>query len=310
MLRTCVAAAKVDGSVCVMLEPIALYHTGDLHDEGDEAWLAASGTEHVPLGAAYTHRGGRDLTLVTWGNGLYLSLRVARRLRERGIGASVVDLRWLAPLPLEEVLREATATATLVVDDPTHWRRGGIVVSVDAGYVGSPGVRAGLVRRSGTQPGSPALGTIEPPSGSRASVRSRRAVPGRGRPRAQPRRRPMYAIDTARLANADTMRSRARGEPSADAIRKRRAAEHAHRRLGGSGQARQRQIVSGSALVLLDRGAPAGFRRQAWRSHSSRAGSRPRCETRSPPTSRPGVVEHDHLLRGIPPAVASPSAAH
>ena len=34
-----------------------------------------------------------------------MSLRVARRLRERGIGARVVDLRWLAPLPLEEVLR-------------------------------------------------------------------------------------------------------------------------------------------------------------------------------------------------------------
>ena len=36
MLRTCVAAAKVDGSVCVFLEPIALYHTRDLHEDGDE----------------------------------------------------------------------------------------------------------------------------------------------------------------------------------------------------------------------------------------------------------------------------------
>ena len=36
MLRTCVAAAKVDGSVCVFLEPIALYHTRDLHEEGDD----------------------------------------------------------------------------------------------------------------------------------------------------------------------------------------------------------------------------------------------------------------------------------
>src|SRR4029079_4128419 len=27
MLRTCLAAAEVDGSVCVYLEPIALYHT-------------------------------------------------------------------------------------------------------------------------------------------------------------------------------------------------------------------------------------------------------------------------------------------
>ena len=42
MLRTCVAAAKVDGSVCVFLEPIALYHTRDLYEEGDGLWLAAA----------------------------------------------------------------------------------------------------------------------------------------------------------------------------------------------------------------------------------------------------------------------------
>ena len=39
MLRTCVAAAKADGRVCVFLEPIALYHTRDLHEDGDELWL-------------------------------------------------------------------------------------------------------------------------------------------------------------------------------------------------------------------------------------------------------------------------------
>ena len=100
MLATCVAAAKVDGSVCVFLEPIALYHTRDLHDEGDERWVGAPAGEHVPVGAAYTHHPeAGDLTLVTWANGLYMSLRVAQRLRDRGVAARVVDLRWLAPLP-------------------------------------------------------------------------------------------------------------------------------------------------------------------------------------------------------------------
>jgi 2-oxoisovalerate dehydrogenase E1 component len=140
MLRSCVAAASADGSVCVFLEPIALYHTRDLHEDGDELWLGAPGSEHVPVGAAYTHRGGDDLTLVTWGNGLHLSLRVARRLRERGVGATVVDLRWLAPLPLEEVFREASRTGRTLVVDETR-RTGGVgegVVAelVDAGYAG------------------------------------------------------------------------------------------------------------------------------------------------------------------------------
>jgi len=140
MLRTCVAAAKVDGSVCVFLEPIALYHTRDLYDDGDDLWLGAPEPEHVPVGAAYTHRGGDDLTIVTWANGLYLSLRVARRLRERGIGVTVVDLRWLAPLPLEEVLREATASGRALVVDETRRTGGvgeGIVAELlAAGYAG------------------------------------------------------------------------------------------------------------------------------------------------------------------------------
>ena len=40
MLRTCVAAAVADGTVSVFLEPIARYHTRDLHVPGDEGWTA------------------------------------------------------------------------------------------------------------------------------------------------------------------------------------------------------------------------------------------------------------------------------
>jgi 2-oxoisovalerate dehydrogenase E1 component len=141
MLETCVAAAKADGSVCVFLEPIALYHVRDLYDDGDSLWLSAPASEHVPVGAGYTHHpDGGDLTIVTWGNGLYLSLRVARRLRERGIGIRVVDLRWLAPLPVEEILRGAAATGRTLIVDETRRTGGvgeGIVAElVDAGYSG------------------------------------------------------------------------------------------------------------------------------------------------------------------------------
>ena len=56
MLRTCLAAAHVDGTVCVFLEPIALYHTRDLHQPGDGGWLSPYAgpehwaNEHVPIG--------------------------------------------------------------------------------------------------------------------------------------------------------------------------------------------------------------------------------------------------------------------
>jgi 2-oxoisovalerate dehydrogenase E1 component len=78
MLRTCLAAAQEDGSVCVFLEPIALYHERDLHEEGDGAWLARYAPleywaeEHIPIGATcrYGARGsgdGNDLTIITFG---------------------------------------------------------------------------------------------------------------------------------------------------------------------------------------------------------------------------------------------------
>ena len=136
MLRTCVAAAKVDGTVSVFLEPIALYHARDLFDEGDDEWLGLPGGDHAPIGAAFTHRQGSDLTLLTWGNGVYLSLRVARRLRQRGIGATVVDLRWLAPLPVEEMLKEASATGRTLVVDETR-RTGGVGEGIVAELVGA-----------------------------------------------------------------------------------------------------------------------------------------------------------------------------
>ncbi|HEX9259652.1 MAG TPA: thiamine pyrophosphate-dependent enzyme, partial [Acidimicrobiales bacterium] len=76
MLRTCVAAAATDGTVCVFLEPIALYHTADLHEPGDNGWLDPYappdcwGSTHVPIGEGRVHGSGEDIVIVTWGNGL------------------------------------------------------------------------------------------------------------------------------------------------------------------------------------------------------------------------------------------------
>ena len=135
LLRTCVAAAKVSGTVSVFLEPIALYHTRDLHEEGDGLWLApyaapgdwAAG--HTPIGRGRTHGDGRDLTIVTFGNGVRMSLRVARRLALAGVTTRVLDLRWLAPLPVEDILREADATGRVLVVDETR-RSGGVSEAV------------------------------------------------------------------------------------------------------------------------------------------------------------------------------------
>ena len=146
MLRTCLAAAQVDGTVSVFLEPIALYHTRDLHEGGDGRWLTPylSPSEwpaaHVPIGRGRTYGVGRDLTLVTFGNGVPMSLRVAARLAAAGVNARVLDLRWLAPLPVEDLLREAAATGRVLVVDETRASGGvseGVMTAlIDAGYTG------------------------------------------------------------------------------------------------------------------------------------------------------------------------------
>jgi 2-oxoisovalerate dehydrogenase E1 component len=139
----------VDGTVSVFLEPIALYHIRDLYQEGDNQWLAPYagpaqwGTEHVPIGRARTYPvGDADaLTIVTYGNGLRMSLRVAARLAEAGYGSRVVDLRWLSPLPTADLVREATATGRVLIVDETR-RSGGVgegvlAALVDGGFVGA-----------------------------------------------------------------------------------------------------------------------------------------------------------------------------
>jgi 2-oxoisovalerate dehydrogenase E1 component len=140
MLHTCVAAAKVAGIVCIFLEPIALYHTRDLHDGGDDGWLAAYPSAGVPIGRARTYGDGVDLTMLTFGNGLRMSLRVAHRLQSLGIHVRVVDLRWLAPLPVEDMLREARATGRVLIIDETRATGGvgeGILAELlEHGYTG------------------------------------------------------------------------------------------------------------------------------------------------------------------------------
>ena len=66
-----------------------------------------------------------DLTILTFGNGLRMSLRVAGRLAEYGIAASG---SWicgsLAPLPIDDIVRESAATGrVLVADETRHARR-------------------------------------------------------------------------------------------------------------------------------------------------------------------------------------------
>jgi 2-oxoisovalerate dehydrogenase E1 component len=121
MLRECVRLAHEEQRVVIFVEPIALYMTRDLHGEGDGLWTSvyeAPGVSAIGVGEIGVHGDGADLAIVTYGNGVYLSLQAQKLLAEAGVSVRVIDLRWIAPLA-EEALLAAVAPCerVLVVDE-------------------------------------------------------------------------------------------------------------------------------------------------------------------------------------------------
>jgi 2-oxoisovalerate dehydrogenase E1 component len=131
MLRTAAALARVSGRVVVFLEPIALYMTKDLHEDKDGGWLfpyPAPG-EFVPFGEPRSYGPEKpDVLVVTFGNGVRMALRVARRL-EHAARVRVLDLRWLKPLNGAAIVREADAARSVLVVDEGR-RTGGIAEEI------------------------------------------------------------------------------------------------------------------------------------------------------------------------------------
>lgn len=140
MLRGLVATAKACGRVAVFLEPIALYHEKDLHADGDGLWLTdypEPGKEDsllLPGEVGIYNPDATDVLIVSYANGLRLSLRAAKNLKdEQGINARVLDLRWLNPLPMDAVKRHANECGRVVVADECRATGGGVAEAIIAG---------------------------------------------------------------------------------------------------------------------------------------------------------------------------------
>ncbi|MCC7013232.1 MAG: MFS transporter [Planctomycetes bacterium] len=153
MLRGAIATAKACKRVVVFLEPIALYHERDLHADGDNLWLFDYPPPRaellLPGDVGVYGEGPCELLIVSYANGLRLSLRAARMLEQRhGLRVRVLDVRWLNPLPFEAIARHASECGAVLVADECRATGGGIADAVVAdlaerGYRGKLGsVRA------------------------------------------------------------------------------------------------------------------------------------------------------------------------
>jgi 2-oxoisovalerate dehydrogenase E1 component len=108
MLRTSVRIAQEQQRVVIFIEPIALYMKKDLHQEGDALWsfdyVTPEKAEPMALSSLGIYGEGKDICIISYGNGYYLSRQAEHILADKGIAATVIDLRWLAPLDAEAIL--------------------------------------------------------------------------------------------------------------------------------------------------------------------------------------------------------------
>ena len=119
MLRECVRLAREEQRVVVVIEPIALYHVRDLLEDKDNKWTSVypSPDRSIPLGEVGVDGPG-PLAILTYGNGRYLSTQAAVDLKAQGIECRIIDLRWLAPLPVGNILSALDgAEKVLIVDE-------------------------------------------------------------------------------------------------------------------------------------------------------------------------------------------------
>lgn len=123
LLRECVRLAQQEQRVVVFLEPIALYMTRDLHEPKDGLWSfrydEARSAGPISFGQAAVYGKGKELCILTYGNGYYLSRQAAKELTDKHeIDLRIVDLRWLHPLHERQII-EAVASCShiLIVDE-------------------------------------------------------------------------------------------------------------------------------------------------------------------------------------------------
>ena len=104
-----------DDNPVLFIEHKLLYSTKGQVPEGEHL---------IPLGQADVKRPGKDVTIVAISQMVLKTLRAAEQLATLRIEAEVIDLRSLAPLDLETVLRSVRKTGRVVIAHEAC-RRGG-----------------------------------------------------------------------------------------------------------------------------------------------------------------------------------------
>lgn len=116
-------AAIRDPNPVIFLENEILYgHTGDVPKLDDYV---------VPIGKARIVRPGKDVTLISWSNGMTYALGAADELAKEGIEAEVIDLRTLRPMDTETIINSVKKTGRAVAVEE-GWQQSGVGAEIAA----------------------------------------------------------------------------------------------------------------------------------------------------------------------------------
>ena len=111
--------------VTFYLEPKFLYNfKGASASTPDENYI-------IPFGKAKVRREGKDVSIISYGSAIHLSLQAAEELEKEGISVEVVDLRSLVPWDKDTVFQSVRKTSRVIVahEDKLTGGFGGEIVS-------------------------------------------------------------------------------------------------------------------------------------------------------------------------------------
>jgi pyruvate dehydrogenase E1 component beta subunit len=116
-------AAIRDPNPVIFLENEMLYgHSGQVPKLDDYI---------IPIGKARVVRTGKDVTLISWSNGMTYALKAADELAKEGIEAEVIDLRTLRPMDTETIVASVKKTGRAVTVEE-GWQQSGVGAEIAA----------------------------------------------------------------------------------------------------------------------------------------------------------------------------------
>ncbi|NPU15144.1 pyruvate dehydrogenase complex E1 component subunit beta [Bradyrhizobium sp. 83002] len=116
-------AAIRDPNPVIFLENEVLYgHSGEVPKLDDYI---------IPIGKARIARSGKDVTIISWSNGMTYALKAADELAKEGIEAEVIDLRTLRPMDTETIIASVKKTGRAVTVEE-GWAQSGVGAEIAA----------------------------------------------------------------------------------------------------------------------------------------------------------------------------------